>query len=104
MNRALNCIVRPSAFDFVAEQQVEPVNGYGIIPLLAAAGSLVGGAIQGKAKSKQAKYEQKAAEQEAARQRMLEQAAARKRQALIIAGIAGAVALILVVMAKRKKR
>ena len=89
MNRALNCVVRPSRFDLEKEQEIEPVSGYGIIPLLMAAGSIAGGLLEGKAKKKQAKYDAKVAAAEAQRRAEATQIAAKKRQTMLIVSVLG---------------
>lgn len=89
LNRGLNCVVRPNSFDFWKERQVDPISGYGIIPLLAAAIPVGASLLGGKAKKKQAKRDAKAAKAEAARQQAAIEAANRRRQTTMIIAFAG---------------
>jgi 1-deoxy-D-xylulose 5-phosphate reductoisomerase len=87
------------------EQEVDPINGYGFIPLLLAAGSAVSGMVQGKAKAKQEKYDAKAAAIQAAKQKEAEQIAAKKKQTMMLLAILGVAGLVMGGIAlKRKKR
>lgn len=104
LNRGLNCVVRPNGFDFRKEREVDPINGYGFIPLLIAAGSAVSGMMQGKAKAKQDKYDAKTAAAQAVKQREQEQIAAKKRQTMMLLAILGVAGLVIGGIAMRRKR
>jgi hypothetical protein len=104
LNRGLNCVTRPTQFDRMKEQEVDPINGYGFIPLLLAAGSAVSGMLQGKAKAKQDKYDAKTAAVEAARAREAEQIAAKKKQTMMLLAILGVGGLVMAGIALKKKR
>jgi 1-deoxy-D-xylulose 5-phosphate reductoisomerase len=86
------------------EQEVDPVNGYGIIPLLMAAGGAVAGMVQGKAKAKQEKYDAKAAAVQAAREQEAYRIAAKKKQTMMLLAILGVAGLVMAGIAVKKRR